>query len=335
MKAVVVGAGLSGLTAAVLLRDRGVDVSVLEQRNHIGGNCYDEFTDGVMLHRYGPHILHTNDKSVWEFLRRFTEFNSYQHKVVARTSRYQALLLSLPYSTHTERQIGRELSDDEIIKTFFVEYSAKMWGRPWSELPEVVTGRVPKRCDRVNYFSDKWQGMPIGGWTLMFNKMVDHIGRENLFLDVCPYEWQDADVDLLVYTGSIDQYHNYSHGMLPYRTLDIEVMRDFHKQDAAVINECSRVPYTRTTDYSWFYPELHVDRTVVTREYPRSCGRYDIPYYPMGWSEAEQYLLTRYRQEPCKVPTLFCGRLGAYKYMNMDQAVANVMENITSFFERE
>jgi len=330
MRVLVVGAGFSGMTAAVLLCDAGHEVKVLEQRGHLGGNCYDTYDHGIFVHQYGPHIFHTNNEAVWSFVNRFANFVPYEHKVVARTHRHPCLL-PIPYNQHTEKLIGRRLEDEEIIEYFFKEYSQKMWGMPWEELPECVAGRVPKRRENSDcrYFTDKFQGMPEEGFTEMFYAMAQLIGDNNIEYNVSPYAWVNKDVDVIIFTGSIDEYHNFKYGELPYRTLDIEHITDFPTQQGAVINECNHYPFTRTTDYSWFYKEKH-HKTVVTREYPRDYSRRnsgDIRYYPMPWGQSTE-IYTAYSSAPTERPTVFCGRLGTYQYMNIDVAIADTITKI-------
>jgi UDP-galactopyranose mutase len=330
MRALVVGAGVSGLTAAVMLKEAGHEVTVVESRSHSGGNCHDTQVNGNIVHQYGPHLFHTNIDRVWDFVRRFSEFVPYEHHVLARTFNCP-YLLSIPYNQHTERTLGRRLEDSEIIDMLFKDYSQKMWGIPWAELPPEVTSRVPQRrtTSDQRYFTDKYQAMPSEGYYTLFRNMVYAIGEDNIQYNVRLDHWRDIDSDVIIFTGSIDEYYKYEHGVLGYRTLDIEVIKDFPRQPAAVINECNKLPFTRTTDYSWIDRTSH-HKTMVTREYPRDFNykcESDIRYYPMKWgSNADMYLL--YSMTTPVIPTVFCGRLGTYRYMNIDTAILDAMEKI-------
>jgi len=168
MKINIIGCGLSGVTAAILLREKGHDVEIFECRDHIAGNCFDKKNDdGVTVHEYGSHIFHTNDEGVWTFLNRYTKFNNYQHRVRANTKEGQ---ISIPFSKKTAEQLGRDLDPLEIQELLFRDYSERHWGIPWEELPKSISGRVPNKRDNHDdrYFTDKYQGIPERGYTEMF-----------------------------------------------------------------------------------------------------------------------------------------------------------------------
>jgi len=335
-RAVIVGAGLSGMTAGVLLSEAGWRVSIFETRDHIGGNCYDEVDSDVFVHTYGPHIFHTNSVSVHNFVNRFSDFYPYSHVVKAKTSQYGDKLLSIPYSKVTEDEIGRSLSDDEIKELFFHEYSEKMWGMPWEELPEHITTRVPTRRDNLDerYFTDTYQAMPVLGYTHMFDNMFDCIydNKGELFINGEDDDWKKGlPADLLIYTGSIDEFYGGKLGWLPYRTLDIK-RAYLHPEDrlpVAVVNECNKKPFTRTTDYSRLIPWA-VDNVIdsfipATVEYPRIWERGDIRYYPMKWNGGEDLYKQYASLDPAmQCDVVFAGRLGAYSYLNMDQAIERI-----------
>ena len=326
MHILIVGAGLSGLTAGVLLKEAGYNVTVVESRPWIGGNCCDDQVDGLLVHKYGPHIFHTNNEQVWKFVNRFSTFAPYSHRVLARTA--HPCLLSIPYNKTTEQTIGRQLRDNEIVNLFFKDYSQKMWGMGWDNLPDSVRSRVPQRRDDADqrYFTDTYQGMPEHGFSTLCHRMVRFIGEQNVHCNMRDDYWTLVEADHIVFTGSIDDYYAYTHGVLPYRTLDIEVIHDFPGQEAAVVNECNRLPFTRTTDYSWFYGVGSM-KTTVTREYPRqfnAASPSDVRYYPMHWGGGE-LMYNEYLVLKPTIPTTFCGRLGAYRYMNMDDAILDTM----------
>jgi len=343
MKATIVGAGISGLTAATLLTLNGWDVEVFETRPHIGGNCHDCMDGGVFVHTYGPHIFHTDYDDVWEFVNMFTEFNDYRHKVRAKTPFVPDKSIPIPYSKATEEIIGHSWTDHEIIDALFVDYSQKMWGLPWNQLPETITSRVPKRRDNYDecYFIDKHQGMPLHGYTNMFNHMIALIGDERVHLGVCSDEWKIAASysELVVYTGSVDSYFDYKLGELPYRTLDFQfssLLTD-DLQPVAVINQCNTLNFTRKTDFSHFYDYAELPSMVpILVEYPRKYVRDfgDDPIYPMNWGEGER-LAAAYRalthQGIANEHVIFCGRLGRYKYLDMDDAIKEVMDAVAPY----
>lgn len=336
MKALIVGAGLAGLTAGVLLRRKGWDLRILDTRNHIGGNCWDYVYDSVHVHAYGPHIFHTNSQRVFNFVNDFGGLTGYLHKVKANVSMYnsdgigQEVLLSIPYSKQTEQELGYALTDEQIVGLFFRQYSEKMWGRPFDQIPASITGRVPKRRDNFDpcYFTDKYQGMPSYGYADMFNCMMDAIGREKLELGVRQHAWRAwaDDADLVVYTGMIDSYYDLEHGRLPYRAIQFEMRRSQPKSAHAVINWCDSRPCTRTTDFSCFYgTESQI--TVKCDEYPMPWRPDEclVPSYPMrGFPEADD-MMAKYDAMNPGDNVVLCGRLGQYKYMNMDQVIADTM----------
>jgi len=340
MKAIIVGAGISGLTAGVLLSRAGWQVDVFETRDHIGGNCYDYIDSGVYVHKYGPHIFHTDSDEVVEFLADFTSFTGYRHKVLAVSNAAPDKLLPIPYSRRTEEVIGRSWSDDEIRDALFVDYSQKMWGCSWDDLPGTVTKRVPQRRSDFNdeYFTDKHQGMPFHGYTDMFIHMAEEIGPQNVHVCSTPTEWRNHidDDTLVVYTGSIDTYFGEHYGPLRYRTLDFKFssILPSDRQASAVINQCNAKKYTRCTDFSRFYTyEDLSDFIPVLLEYPREFVEEfgDERIYPVTWGDdkvrAEKYNeLTLHENS-----TVFCGRLGLYQYLDMDDAVLTAMEAVKPY----
>lgn len=331
MKALIVGAGISGCTAARLLADAGHEVEVWEARDHIGGNCHDEKVDGVTIHRYGPHLFHTNDRKVWDFLSRFTEWKDYRHTVVADTALGR---ISIPYSPITERQLGRALSDEEIRQLIFVEYSEKQWGVPWDQLPAAIKGRVPTRRETADerYFTDLYQGQPAAGYAVLFAKMLEGI-PVSLGQEKDSWRQRRAGADRVIYTGKIDEYFDYRYGRLPYRSLRFEHRRSAERLPHAVINQCNRLPYTREYDHACFSQE-HPERTVITREYPLAHDESNEPYYPMPFGEG-QALYQKYKElAGQEAATLFLGRLATYSYLDMWMAVAQVMVKIAPMLEK-
>lgn len=334
MKALIVGAGIAGLTAGVLLKRKGWDVRVLETRPFIGGNCADYLYNGVHVHRYGPHIFHTSDQRVWSFVNEFCSFTNYVHKVVAKTY-LSDQLLPVPYSKATEKILGRELTDQEIRDAFFVKYSEKMWGRPYAEIPDTITGRVQLRRDTFDpcYFLDKWQGMPSAGYAQMFMNMADEIGHGSVELGVPKGEWQTrGDHDLEVFTGQLDEYYDLEYGHLPYRAIQFSLRRAQPRTEHAVTNWCDDRPMTRTTDFSRFY-DRECEFTVTCDEYPVPYIRGNpwaqehelVPSYPMRDFPEAQAQLEQYLNIKQPDYAVLAGRLGTYWYRNMDAVVADTM----------
>jgi UDP-galactopyranose mutase len=214
-KAKVIGCGLSGITAAILLKEKGYNVKIFEKRSHIGGNCFDSNICGTMVHNYGPHIFHTNDEKVFQFLSRYTDWVDFQYKPKGNS---ELGLISLPYSKKTQKEIGRELSQEEIIYYIFKDYSEKQWGVPFDKIPKSITNRIPKTidCEDPTWFKDdKYQCLPKGGYTKMMHKMLNGIDVE---LSCHDDDWKNYEADLTIYTGKIDEFYNYKFGRLEYRS---------------------------------------------------------------------------------------------------------------------
>ena len=327
MKVVIVGAGLAGASAAAMLKDRH-EVTVYETRKYIGGNCYDcDSTHKVRYHVHGPHIFHTRNEQVWEFLNQYTTFNNYEHKVMADTV---LGCIPIPFNDISRDLVG-ELSESQIRDLLFVDYSEKMWGVPWSLLPEEITSRVPpvRYNNDCRYFTDKYQGIPVPGYTEMFERMFDGCTVQ---LDAAPDAWEYDPYDLLVYTGSLDEYYEHHYGRLGYKTLDIFPLVDGHIKGStvAVINQCNKtVKYTRTTDNSFWYSGSDTEDSwdVVTTETPRNAKPDDIPYYPIPYG-SNALLGNKYRNLDPGSRTIFIGRLATYTYLNMDQVVEQALTRL-------
>lgn len=321
---------MSGVTAAILLKEQGHDVEIFEIRPHIGGNCYDyKNDDGCTVHEYGSHIFHTNDQEVWNFLNRYTKFNDYQHRVRANT---REGLISIPYNKRTEEQLGRDLSPEEIQDLIFKEYSERHWGIPWEQLPKSISGRVPNKRDNHDdrYFTDTYQGIPENGYTAMFKNMLDGI-KINLGVERGLHKRLQAD--LTVWTGKISEYFDTAFGHLPYRSLRFEhnrVKRDpnYSWELGSVINECNEKPYNRTMDNSVYLNE-NVEFTTQTRDHPEEYEPgMNLPIYPKTFGEGPE-IYERYRQAAEADPnTIFLGRLATYRYLDMWMAVKQVMRNV-------
>jgi UDP-galactopyranose mutase len=332
MKALIVGAGIAGLTTGVLLKRKGWDIRVLDCREQTGGNCHDYLQNGLYIHRFGPHIFHTGNQRVWKFVNEFASFTPYSHRVLAHTMLHDRPL-PIPYSKETERQLGRELMDDEIRVAFFVKYSEKMWGCPFGWIPKAITGRVPLRRENndTRYFLDIYQGMPAGGYFSLFGRMGGEIQPFNIDLGVTKDYWRSIykDYDLTVFTGSLDEFYGLKFGPLLYRTIEFEFKHGQPQQEVAVINWCDSRPMTRSTDFSQFYNNK-VDFTTICNEYPyQYTGQAGlVPSYPMrNFPEADKVLdMYLNLKQPDNV--VFCGRLGTYKYMNMDATIEDTMQRL-------
>jgi UDP-galactopyranose mutase len=330
MKINIIGCGLSGVTAAILLKEQGHDVEIFETRNHIAGNCYDEKQDGVTVHKYGSHIFHTNDEDVWEFLNRYTKFNDYKHKVRANTKEG---LLSIPFSKKTEKQLGRDLTPEEIKELLFVDYSERHWGIPWSDLPKSISRRVPNKRDDYDdrYFTDKYQGIPENGYTEMFKSMLDGI-KVNLGVDKECYK--NLKGDMMVWTGTVSQYFNDSFGHLPYRSLRFEhtkTKRDgtkFSYELGAVINECNKKPFNRTMD-SAVYLNEKPEYTILTKDYPEEYEKgKNEPIYPKPFNGGTEIYDKYKTAASAEKNVIFLGRLATYKYLDMWMAIKQVMTKL-------
>jgi len=321
MKIKIVGCGLAGITAAVLLKKRGHDVTIFESRSHIGGNCYDSNLGGTLVHNYGPHLFHTNDNDVFAFLSRFTEWFEYYNRPKGNT---KLGLISLPYSKKTIREIGRELSQDEIINFIFKDYSEKQWGVPFEEIPKSITNRVPKTkdCEDPTWFEgEKYQYMPKDGYTAMMSRMLD---KTAVILNCGKEDWKNYAADLTIYTGSVDAFFDYRYGRLPYRTLELEHLFTSSKLSCAIINQNTKeTAYTRIYDHSYFNYR-HSGPTIITKEYSKQCGTQDVPFYPipfLGMGVYSQYQKLAEAQKD----VVFIGRLATYTYLDMWMVIKQVM----------
>ena len=355
---IIVGAGIWGCSVARLLADRGKRVLVLERRGAIGGNCRSDIdpATGIEVHLYGSHIFHTADEEVWRFLRRFTDFNGYRHQVMAKhrgrcyflppglalVNQFFDVNLTpaeLPEFLRSKRtasltapanfeEQALALVGSELYEAFFRNYTMKQWHRDPVELPAALLKRLPFRATYdTGYFADPHQGIPSDGYGKMFEAMLDSPRIEvKLNTEFVLAELSDVPT---FYSGAPDRLFEYRFGALPWRSLRFETVReplpDF--QGNSVINYCDPdVPYTRIHEFKHYHPEwrkaFHAPETVITREYPKDWTPDDEPYYPINTPESEK-LFAIYRHEAARYPQLILGgRLGDYRYCNMDQAVA-------------
>ena len=353
----VVGAGLAGSTIAERLATvLRASVLVVDRRPHLAGNAHDDvWRDGVQYHAYGPHIFHTNSSRVVDYLSQFTTWRPYEHRVL---SRVRSKLVPVPINRTTINvlydmsldeegvaaflrdraepfaridnseqmilsRVGRELYD-----LFFRGYTRKQWGRDPAELDAIVCGRIPTRAnDDDRYFTDTFQAMPSQGFTALVRRMLARPGIDiELGVDFRAVV-DRARARRIIYTGPIDEFFEHRYGRLPYRSLRFELASHARAryQDAACVNEPDEaVPYTRTTEYKYLTGQVAAN-TVVSYEYPSESGD---PYYPIPCAESRE-LYRRYQSLAKKQHTVtFAGRLGEYKYFNMDQVVASALEKV-------
>jgi UDP-galactopyranose mutase len=350
---VVVGAGFAGATIAErLAAHSGRKVLICDKRPHIGGNAYDHYDEaGILVHKYGPHIFHTNSRDVYDYLSRFTEWRPYQHRVLASVdgqlvpipinldtvnrlygTRYTSPEVEQFFASVAESVPRVRTSEDvivskvgrELYEKFFRNYTRKQWGLDPSDLDASVTARVPVRTNRDDrYFTDTYQVMPRHGYTRMFERMLMHPNIKVLlnaeYREIAAL-FPQAEV---IYTGPIDEYFGYQFGKLPYRSLDFsfETLNTSVAQPAPVVNYPNENAYTRVTEFKYLTGQEH-PKTTLVYEYAKAEGD---PYYPVPRSE-NAALYRQYQEMAEATPGVhFLGRLGTYKYYNMDQVVAQAL----------
>lgn len=363
MRIAIVGAGISGAVIARALAEKKIKTTVYDKRPHLAGNCHTErdAQTGIMLHAYGPHIFHTDDKEVWNYVNNYAEFMPFINRVKAVSN---GSIYSLPVNLHTINQffnstlnpdearrfieskadkstclpqnfeeqaismIGRELYD-----AFFYGYTKKQWGCEPTELPASILKRLPVRFNYDdNYFNHKYQGMPKDGYTAMVENILKHELIEvklNSKFNLAEHN----DYEHVFWSGPLDEYFNYSDGRLGYRTLDFEKFYaegDF--QGNAVINYCDQnTPYTRVTEHKYFSPWEKFSNTVCYREFSRTCLADDIPYYPVRMVK-EKALLNIYINKAMLLNNItFVGRLGTYRYLDMDVTIREALDVADKF----
>ena len=363
---IIVGAGLYGSTVAHQLSTRlGKRCLVLDKRDHIGGNCYTFEKDGINVHAYGPHIFHTSNRQVWEYINSLTDFNSYRHQcraMVGDTSYSMPINLDTinrvfginftpttaeEYISKIAKQYSANNFKEQVIgqightlyKIFFEGYPRKQWGRDPESLPASVGKRLPVRFNYNNrYYNDLWEGIPVQGYTPMFEKQLNHeLIHVELSTDFFDLRDQIPADKTVIYTGPIDRYFDYKHGMLGWRTLDFEFVNlevgDF--QGVTQMNYPEEtVPWTRIIEYKHFHPERNYPdtHTVISREYPRDASVKDQPYYPIK-TEADMITYRKY-QELAKAETnvIFGGRLAEYMYYDMHQVIGSALNMVEKRF---
>jgi UDP-galactopyranose mutase len=366
-KIAVVGAGFSGAVVAHELAQKGYEVDVYDTRSHVAGNCHtarDEET-GVMLHVYGPHIFHTSNEVVWNYIRNFDEFIPFVNRVKAI---YKNCVYSLPINLLTinnffngtfspkeaasyMQEIGDSSINDpqtfeeqalkfvgkDLYEAFFKGYTQKQWGLEPSQLPASILKRLPVRFNYDdNYYSSKFQGIPKNGYTFIIEKMLCYPNIK-IHLNTSFQRAMVNSYDHVFYSGPIDAWFDYSKGALGYRTLDFHIERhDGDFQGNPVINYCDRdVPWTRISEHKHFTPwEVH-EKTVIYKEYSRSCDKNDIPYYPIRMAKEKNLLSEYVGMANAEKRITFMGRLGTYRYLDMHVTIAEALDIVKVFLDCE
>jgi UDP-galactopyranose mutase len=352
---VIVGGGLFGAICAHELNKKGKSVVVLELRDHIGGNCYTEEKDGVHIHKYGAHIFHTNDKKVWDYINQFAEFRPFSHNVIAN---YKGEIYNLPFNMSTfnqmwgvttpyaaENKIDKQrfkgkvtnleeqalsLVGKDVYEKLIKGYTQKQWRKDPKELPASIIKRLPVRFTyNNNYFNDKYQGIPIGGYTQIFDKLLDGI---KVYTN-CNYlenkEYWDNLTDKVIYTGPIDTYFNYEFGDLEYKSVEWETMKinTDNYQGCAVMNYTDEeTSFTRIIEHKHF-DDQNQKVSWVSIEYPKEYKRGTEPFYPVN-DAANNDKYRKYKQLADNEAVIFGGRLAEYKYYDMHQVVASALTKV-------
>ena len=357
----IAGAGLFGSVFAYEAKRRGIKCLVVDRRNHIGGNIYCEQQDGINIHKYGAHIFHTSNKKVWDYVNQFAEFNNYINSPVAN---YNGEIYNLPFNmntfskmwgistpqqaeaiineqkqaiTHEPQNLEEQaisLVGTDIYTKLIKGYTEKQWGKKCTELPAFIIKRLPVRYTYDNnYFNDRYQGIPIGGYNKIIEKMLECIDVElNCDYNIC-FDKDQKIAEKVIYTGAIDEYFNYQLGHLEYRGLKFETERleQENYQGVAVMNFTdSETPYTRIIEHKHFeFGKQPV--TYITKEYPQDWKLGEEAYYPVN-DDKNQQLYVKYKELADKEKNvIFGGRLGEYKYYDMDK----VIESALNLVEKE
>jgi UDP-galactopyranose mutase len=353
MKIAIIGAGISGITAAYILRNNmpNCEIDIFEKSNHICGNCYDNNPKkNDYIQYYGPHIFHTNHKYIWNFLNKFSDFNIYQHKVKAyvdgnfidfplnkdnllqfiNTEELNILQKKIENNyikANNAESFLNETLGKEITNKFFKNYSEKQWGMELKEIPVDIVKRIPIRFNNDNrYFSDKYQGIPEEGFTKLFKNMLKHSKAEIIYKKV---NFSDVKkYDLIINTSPIDEFYNYEHGELLYRKINFKFKKyETTYQNHSVINYPNDYDFTRISEFNYFVNK-HNCNSIVCLEYPTNneCA---IPCYPIFWDKNNIINLKKYNDLNDNV--IHIGRMAEFKYYNMDIAIHNCFEKLSKF----
>ena len=362
----IVGAGLFGSIFAYEANKKGKTCLVIDKRNHIGGNIYCEKIEGINVHKYGAHIFHTNNKKVWKYINKFTEFNRYTNSPIAN---YKGQLYNLPFNMNTFYQLWKvktpkeainriqqqvkeanidephnleeqaiKLVGKDIYEKLIKGYTEKQWGKKAIELPPFIIKRLPVRFTfDNNYFNDIYQGIPIGGYNQIIEKMLKNIDV-NLNIDFFKYRKElEQSAKKIVFTGMIDKFYNYKFGILEYRSLKFEheLREEKNYQGNAVVNYTEYdIPYTRIIEHKHFEYGTQ-PRTIITREYPVEWNKNNEPYYPIN-DDKNNKIYNKYKELALKERNvIFGGRLAEYKYYNMDNVIECALNCVKKEFNIE
>lgn len=361
----IIGAGFAGAVFAERIACQlNKKVLIVDKRNHIAGNAFDEYDEnGILVHRYGPHIFHTNSKEVFDYLSQFTEWRFYEHKVLAN---YQGELFPIPINritinkffslnlqtedevkkfleTKAEKRYPIRNSEDIIIsqvgrelhEAFFKHYTKKQWNHYPNELSPSVCGRIPVRYnDDCRYFTDKYQFMPKDGYTKMFERMLSHKNIEIILNIDYKKILNDIKFDKMIYTGPIDYFFDYMYGKLPYRSIRFEwenYEKDFYQEVSQINHTDNKVKFTRVVEHKYLSGQ-EIFRTTISKEFTKSDGE---PFYPIP-NEKNKNLFMLYKNESVKLKNvIFGGRLAEYQYYNMDQVIANTLKKYSELDKYE
>lgn len=358
----IVGCGLSGITCGRLLAQQGKKILIVDRRMHVGGNIYDYYNkQEILIHKYGPHIFHTNNKEVWDFVSSFTEWRNYQHRVLSYVNgqnvpipinldtinmlygtNYTAENIKDFYKKVAYENLQVENSKDmvvskvgiELYELFFKGYTKKQWDLYPEELEKEVTARIPIRQNKDDrYFTDKYQGVPLYGYTKMAENMLNHPNIHIVLNTDYKTIKDEVNYKKLICTGCIDEFFNFKFGKLAYRSIRFEEKTLDMKfyQEAGTINYPNDYDFTRITEYKHLTGQKS-NKTTIVKEYSYSEGE---PYYPVPRSKNNE-LYGKYKKEADKLSnTYFLGRLGTYKYLNMDAIVLQAMEFVKSIIHKQ
>ena len=360
----IVGTGLFGSIFAYEASKRGKKCLVIDKRNHIGGNIYCELVENINIHKYGAHIFHTSNKEVWDYVNSFVEFNRYTNCPVAN---YKGELYNLPFNMNTFYQLWKvktpkeaidkideqvkeanikepknleeqaiKLVGKDIYEKLIKGYTEKQWGKKATELPSFIIKRLPVRLTfDNNYFNDKYQGIPVGGYNKIIEKMLENV-EVRLNTDFFENRKElESIADKIVFTGMIDEFYDYKFGTLEYRSLrfEHEILEEENYQGNAVVNYTEyEIPYTRIIEHKHFEYGTQ-PKTVITREYPATWNKGDEPYYPIN-NDENNALYTKYKELADKEErVIFGGRLAQYKYYDMHHVIEQALNCVKEEFE--
>ena len=362
----IVGSGLFGSTCAYELNKKGYKCLIIEKRNHIGGNIFTLEKEGIHIHKYGAHIFHTDDENIWDYINKFSEFNNYINMPIAR---YYDEEYNLPFNMNTfvkifkdvktpleaQNKIKEEIEKENIKEIKNLEdqaislvgrtiyeklikgYTSKQWGRPCNELPSFIIKRLPVRFTfDNNYFTDKYQGIPIKGYTEIIKKMLEGI-EVRLNTDYLKNKKEYENIaNKIIYTGTIDEYFEFVYGELEYRSLffeEEELNIDDYQHNAVVNYTDDKTPFTRIIEHKHFLDKKIKNKTIISKEYPIKYEKGLDAYYPIN-NEKNNKLFLKYLELSKQNPNIiFGGRLGQYKYLDMDDTIIealNLIKNITN-----